>query len=335
MIQACVRDLENGEAELWDELVSASPQGTIFHNYFWLESNSKLFNRELKIFGYFKGDILVGGCSLYIAEYKLIKFASSTVDLTPYGGLVFNQLPSSGKIREQESMSNEIINAIIKSIDVPELSYIKLTNSPGLIDIRPFSRSGWKSRVLYTYYFDLNGEIDLKISKKTRNVVRKAAKSRITIKKSRDVDAFYSMYAMTFERQGLKPPAPMGHIEKMIELIDAKAAGDMWIAETDSGVAVAAEIFIWDNKRAYRWLAASNPNYREIGAPSYLLHEVFQHLKENGFKEVNLMAANTPNLTKFISGFNPRLVPYYSVEKKSFLGKLGEICYPYLRRLRL
>lgn len=30
------------------------------------------------------------------------------------------------------------------------------------------------------------------------------------------------------------------------------------------------------------------------------------------------MSANTPHLTKFISSFNPRLVPYYGVEKFKF-----------------
>lgn len=38
-------------------------------------------------------------------------------------------------------------------------------------------------------------------------------------------------------------------------------------------------------------------------------------LKSRDFKEINLMAANTPHLTKFISSFNPVLVPYYKVEK--------------------
>lgn len=30
--------------------------------------------------------------------------------------------------------------------------------------------------------------------------------------------------------------------------------------------------------------------------------------------KINLMAGNTPHLTKFISSFNPNLLPYYSVE---------------------
>jgi hypothetical protein len=40
------------------------------------------------------------------------------------------------------------------------------------------------------------------------------------------------------------------------------------------------------------------------------------HLQEKDFKKFNMMAANTPHLAKFVSSFNPELVPYYSVQKR-------------------
>ena len=76
------------------------------------------------------------------------------------------------------------------------------------------------------------------------------------------------------------------------------------------------------NKKAYRWSAASHTEFKDTGATSLLLYEIFQDLKNRGFKEINLMAANTPHLAKFISSFNPELVAYYSVDKKTFLTKI-------------
>lgn len=286
------------------------------------------------MYGCFNGDNLVGGCSVYLGRFKFMRFASSTVEMTPYGGLVLEQT-STSKVRERESLYNEVIEALVGKFDQSSLPYIKLTNSPGLVDIRPFSWNGWDSKVLYTYYFDLGCDIESSISKKARNTVRKAGKSDITIKNSRNIDAFYDLFSMTFERQGLKPPVTRGFMERMIKLVDDKGAGDMWIAETGSGETAAAEIFIWDNKRAYRWSAASHPSHRDTGAPSFLLYDILRQLKEKGFKEANLMAANTRNLTKFISSFNPRLIPYYSVERKSILGKIGELGYLELRQRRI
>jgi hypothetical protein len=107
------------------------------------------------------------------------------------------------------------------------------------------------------------------------------------------------------------------------------------IAETPSGEVASAEIIIWDNKRAYRWSAASHTYFEDTGETSLLLYEIFQDLKKKGFKEINLMAANTPHLTKFISSFNPRLVPYYSVEKKTFLAEVIEGGYNIYKRIRV
>jgi len=54
-------------------------------------------------------------------------------------------------------------------------------------------------------------------------------------------------------------------------------------------------------------------------------------LKNRGFKEINLMVANTPHLAKFISSFNPELVAYYSVEKKIALVKIVEDIYRWIK----
>ena len=79
--------------------------------------------------------------------------------------------------------------------------------------------------------------------------------------------------------------------------------------------AAAAEVITWDNHMAHRWSAASNFDYKDTGATSLLLFEIFLDLQEKGFDRINLMAGNTPHLSMFISSFNPELVPYYSVEK--------------------
>ena len=57
-----------------------------------------------------------------------------------------------------------------------------------------------------------------------------------------------------------------------------------------------------------------------------------RHVQEKGFQKFNMMAANTPNLAKFISGFNPELVPYYSVQKIRGIYRIPGIIRSLLRR---
>jgi hypothetical protein len=325
MLDMEVREVKKNEYQIWDELVENSPQGSIFHHSNWLAIHDGLFGGMLKIYGCFKNNNLIGGCSFYIYQTKFYKRACSIVEMTPYGGVII--APSfSSKIREQEETDKNIIRALCSAFDNEHFGYIQLVNSPNLIDIRSFIWNGWKSKIHYTYYFNLEKDIEKSISKKVRNTARRAINNKITVKKLNDPSIFYDLLLMTFMRQNMKLSFTKGFFENVIELLEAKNLGEMWVAETPNGEIASSEIIIWDNKRVYRWSAASHTDFQDTGATSLLLYEIFQDLKKRGFKEINLMAANTPQLTKFISSFNPKLIPYYSVERKNLLVEIiGDI----------
>ena len=318
---------------MWDELVEKSPHGTIFHNSEWITTCSKLLDKKLSIFGCFKNDQLIGGCSLFINnKLKFFKTASSTTLMTPYGGVILSQSQSS-KVREKEHANSSIIKSLLDVFNNNFHSII-ITNPPEFVDVRPFIWNGWNSNILYTYYFNLEKDIEKSISKNVRWSIKKAIKNGITIKKSSDTSLYYDLFSMTFKRQNLNPPVTKEFLEKMINLLRSKNMGEMWIAETPTGEIASAEIIIWDNKRAYRWSAASHTDLKSTGSTSLILYEIFQDLKNRGFKEINLMAANTPHLAKFISSFNPELVPYYVVEKTSPFFKLFTELYGVYKKLK-
>jgi hypothetical protein len=310
-----VRDLKREEYKLWDNLVEHSPHGTIFHESNWLSTCEELLNKKLKIYGCFENNKLVGGCSLYIHKKLFFKMASSIIEMTPYGGVILSQSPSS-KVREQEQRYNNIIESLIKSVSAERFDNIRLVNSPDVVDVRPFVWRDWNSKIFYTYYLNLDNN---SISKDARWTMNRALKNNIIVEKAEDISVFYELFKETFLRQGLKPPASYRFFNEIYNMLQRQNRGEMWIARTKSGEAAASEIIVYDNKRAYRWSAASHTDLRKTGAPTLLLCEIFQDLKKRGFKEINLMAANTPQLTKFITSFNPKLVPYYSLEKKTFL----------------
>ena len=331
MLDTEVRELKKHECPIWDELVEKSLHGTIFHSSAWLTLCSELSNKKLKIYGCFRKDQLIGGCSFYTFKKGFFKIASTAIGMSPYGGVVLAQSPSSN-VRKQEQTYSNIIKSLCSPFDDEHFYYIRLINSPGFTDIRPFVWNGWDGKIYYAYYFNLEGDIEKTVSKNVRNTIRKAIKGDITIKKLNDHSIFYDLFSMTFKRQNRNPPVTKEFFEKIIDLLKSKNTGEMWIAKTPSGEAVSAEIVIWDNKRAYRWAAASHTKFKGTGATSLLLYEIFQDLKNRGFKEINLMAANTPHLANFVSSFNPKLVPYYSIEKKTYITKIAEITYRTVKR---
>lgn len=317
-----VREIEKEDYGLWDELVGKSSQGTIFHTSDWSSICADSLNKKLKIYGCFRNDCLVAGCSFYVHKKGFFKISSSAITMTPFGGIILGE-PLANNVRKQEEDLNDIVEALCTALKNERFDYIRLVNSPDFIDVRPFIWNGWKSVVYYTYYLDLHN-FEENISKDARWTIKKAIKEGITTEKSEDITLFYKLFTETYMRQGLRPPISEDLFTNIFNLLQSKRLGEMWIAKTGSGEVAAVEIIVFDDKRAYRWSAASHTELRKTGATSMLLYEIFQDLKKKGFKEINLMAANTPHLAKFISQFNPRLIPYYSVEKKSTLLRIVE-----------
>lgn len=334
-----IRELEPEDYRQWDELVDESSQGTIFHKSFWLETCSRALSKSLRIYGCFDHDRLIAGCSLFVSTSKtgLYKRAESTVGMSPYGGLLFSG-PLTTKVRRIEETYNAVIRSLTKTFaEQQNFQVVLINNSPGMKDVRAFTVNGWTPRVFYTYYFDTTSDIENKISKKVRRTITNARNANITIKNltKPDPETFSRLFSMTFRRQEREPPFDAEFFTQILDKLVSQRAGEMWIAEMPEGEVACAEIIVWDTKRAYRWAAASHADFRKSGAVTLLLYEIFKSLRERSFKEIDLMAATMPNLANFIAGFNPRLVPYYPVEKKTWLARNADRAYAKLTELSL
>ena len=149
------RILERQEYGLWDDLAVRSPQGTIFHDSDYLQVVADTSSNKLNIYGCFKDDELVGGCSLFVKSWGgVVSNATSSGPLTPYGGFLLPDL-NGASVRKSELVQHGIINALCDRIQEDHYSSITITNSPDLLDIRPCTWRGWEGRVMYTCYIDL------------------------------------------------------------------------------------------------------------------------------------------------------------------------------------
>jgi len=320
-----VRILTEPQYDQWDHFVEQSVQGTIFHSSAWITTSSKMHNVDFAIIGVFNNSDLIGGCSLYIKNiFPGYKIGYTIDQLTPYGGFVIAN-PTSVHVRESETRDHEIISLVLKKIRTLNLAKINLVNGPGLVDIRPFTRLGWRERVYYTYIMSLEKDIFLNVSHGARRSIRKAQKRGISIKKEYNPDIFWKLAIATYDKQKMNVPYKKDHIFTFMEMLIRNKLGDMWIAETPSGEPASAIFYIYDPHMVHGWLGVNDPGFKDTGAVSFILFETLKDLQKCGFHRFNIMAANTPHLAQFYSSFNPRLVPYYGVEKIQGLGKLSNM----------
>lgn len=310
-----VRHLGPAEYPCWDRLVGASENGTIFHTSGWIVSAGCEPGVRTAFFGAFSHDQLVGGCAIHSHTIAGL-FTSATTDLplTPYGGVMM--LPhESSKVREREQDERLIIRSLLSAIQEEQPHTLSLTMSPAVRDIRPYTWNGWDASVSYCYIFSLLGPVEGQVSRKVRWSVRKAQKSGMVSRQHWDKDLFLDLTLNTWRKQGREPPYSRDLLFSLMDTIQKNQWGEMWVAETPSGEVAAAEIITWDHRMAYLWAVASHDLHKGTGANSLLLFEMLTHLQTKGFRHCNLMSANTANLTRFVTSFNPELVPYYSVQK--------------------
>jgi len=305
--------LKKEEYNEWNNLVASSPQGTIFSESEWLSITSKQNKINCNIIGCFFENQLVGGCPLFYKKVAgLFNFISNTSGMMPYSGIIIDGiLPNS--VRKAEQKRSNILLSMAKYFKQLKCISLKIQNPPRLTDIRPFTWKGWKSAVRYTYMLDLP---NINYSRDVTRNINKAVKNAISVEKSHDIDNYYALFQKTFERQELNVPVSKIYLQKLFEHILKSDVGDMWVAKTPHEEWIAAEIFLHDNNYIHRWTAATDPDLRKNGGYHLLLDTVFKNYQNRCISStVNLMAANTPQLAEFITGFNPYLVPYYSLTR--------------------
>jgi hypothetical protein len=330
-----VRELKEKEFGLWDGLVEASSFGTIFHKSYWLTNISKSLDKEIKFFGYFEDGELISGCPLYVFKMGFLKLASSTIKMTPYTGILLKE-PTTSKIRKQERIYENIINSLRCAIERENFDYIRITNPPSFVDIRPFTWNGWGSEVRYEYHLNLKSNIKKHFSKNARYLIRKAIKNKITYEKldNLDLSTYYELFSMTYRRQNQKPPATEDFIKNIFDCLETKNIGEMWIAKAPNGDVASIEIIVADKELAHCWSSANHTDYRKTGSNALLLYEISKDLNRRGFRELNLTTANTPHLAYYWTNFNPELVPYYCVAKKNIAARIGESIYKKMKGAR-
>ena len=309
-----VRILTGKDYPLWNGLIARSSQGTIFHTTEWLTFCSRELDLDLKIFGCFKSEELLGGVPLFFHRWRgLLRVGDSVCSLSPYTGIVIgSNLAQEPDVRTHRF--HGVIDALCDVIEEESLNLLNITTPPEFRDLRPFLWRGWRETIRYTHHFDLTGDIDAKLHRKIRNIIQNAPEQGISIEESADIDSFQRLYSTTFTRKNLEGLVKTRAFGKMLTTLKRLDAGAMFAARLPEGNISNMAIVLWDSRRAYVLSAASDPVFFKSNGMTVLFYYILHDMKKRGIPEVDMMMANLPKLSKFAEKFNPRIVPYFSVE---------------------
>jgi hypothetical protein len=305
---------ETDDHAVWDGLVEASPQGTVFSKYAFLQSLGVPF----RLYIVSSGRAVVAMLSVIEDEAgNAVRFP-----FTPYQGILFVE-------DAQASARQRVLNQFrITEFLVGELTRRYRSIGMGLSwnfeDLRPFlwhnhgqaDAAHFTAQPRYTAVLDLRG-LDLQtysreVRRDRRNDLKKA--SEFTVNGQADIHDFLRLYEDTFKRQEIVLGAAT--LERVASITRGALNGGygrLSCCETPSGIA-STNLFLYDAKRAYYLFGANDPEQRHTGAATKLIFDSISEAQRRDLLELDFVGVNSPARGDFKLSFNPDLKLYFELD---------------------
>ena len=312
-------ELDN-DAE-WDQLVDASPQGTVFSRSGFVRS---LGCRVKRYRIGTQGKTLALCCAGEDASGEQLQ----TLNFTPYQGILF--LPDPSALPRQRLLDEFRITEFAVNAFTARYRTVAMALSWNFSDLRPFlwhnyhdaEMGQFKVTPRYTAVLDLS-QLDIEsFPNQTRACRRQELRkaSDYEVREESDVEQFLALYALTFARQGIVlPDATMELVRRIAVASLQQGYGRISSCRTPHGVA-SMMLVLFDNRRAYYLFAANDPNFRNTGAATRLMFENIFLAQQRGLAEFDFVGVNSPNRGDFKLSFNPELKLYFDLRYERGVG---------------
>lgn len=251
--------------------------------------------------------------------FKIIKMPKQTQVM----GCWFNY-PKNQKQASKLSFEKEVMNELIEQL--PEVDYFMQRFHYSISNWLPFYWRGYKQSTQYTYVLnDIKNHDDIfsNLRSNIRTDIKKATKI-VEIISNDDIENFYDINKLTFQRQDTTIPYTFEFISTLHKEIKNKNQGKIYFA-IDKEENIHAVIYVvWDKKSAYYMWGGGNPKYRNSGATSLLLWEA---IKDSSIfvDKFDFEGSMIEPVERFVRSFGAEQVPYNKIYK--FNNKFLELMY--------
>ena len=236
--------------------------------------------------------------------------------LTPFCGIWLkypsNIFKESSKISFEKKVMNDLIDQLPKTIYYAQRHPIELKNW------LPFYWKGFEQTTRYTYRIKNPIDIEIALSNfkdNTRNTIVKA-KRIVNITESSDVNLFYQLNRLSFERQSKSVPYTLKLIEELDNALSKRKQRKILIATDQNGHHHAAIYLVWDSKTVYNLMMGADTKLRNSGAVQLLLFEGIKFASSTK-RNFDFEGSMMPNIEPVFRRFGGSLTPYFKIYKAS------------------
>uniref|UniRef100_UPI004047B096 GNAT family N-acetyltransferase n=1 Tax=Algoriphagus sp. TaxID=1872435 RepID=UPI004047B096 len=261
-----------------------------------------------------------------IIATAIIKKDFDVYDYSLYQGINIVQSNSKNinkNFIKEFAVLKEIIELLTKEFD-----HFTLNLSFRFIDLRPFLWHNYNFEYKKHFILDLKytGIINLSnyenfdiylnsIRSVRRQEYRKCITNKFNILESNNLEEFFRLYILTFERQDMHvSDAEISNIRDLCKMMFDKELAKMFYCVNKDGVIMSAIIvFIYNNNMYYQF-GATDPIFRNTGASVMLILNAIKIAYQNKIEFFDMVGINSPNRGDFKMSFNANPYPYYNVK---------------------
>jgi lipid II:glycine glycyltransferase (peptidoglycan interpeptide bridge formation enzyme) len=242
--------------------------------------------------------------------FTLITMPPLTQKLGPY-----IKYPSGQKYYKRLSWEKEIMNELIDQL--PKFDYFYQQWDYTITNWLPFYWRGFKQTTRYTYVIEKNVSLAL-LEKEFETAVRrrrrrKAYELGLQVAPSKDLESFYNLNRMTFDRKNMNIPYDYELVEKIYNASKMNNAVDILIAKYEDKT-IAAGFFVKDNNTTYYLMGGIEPNYKDLGGMDIVMFEAIKKTLNDG-KNFDFEGSMVENIEKYFRSFGSIQKPYFAVYK--------------------
>lgn len=253
-----------------------------------------------------KNDEVIASLPLFYKKKKIM----GQPPLTPYLG-PYIKFPEDQKSVTKYRYERDVLEALAERI--PRFKYLKMHFLPERKNWLPFYWHGFSETTRYTFICNnLKKQLSLDEMKGSiRRQIKKASKS-VQVEFSEDIERFYQINKLSFERQQMNIPYTLSFLKRLDRAVKDQRA---ILFGKDNQQNIHAAIYIlWDNNRAYYLMGGLNPDFQNSGAKPLLFWEAINYVS-SFVSEFDFEGSMIRSIENFFSSFGATQVPYHCVYK--------------------
>ncbi len=229
--------------------------------------------------------------------------------------------PSQAKYAKQLSREKDLMTLLISKL--PAYDYFCQNFHYSITNWLPFYWQGFTQTTRYTYVLEKLNDLEKIWSGFQENIrtdIRKAQKI-LTVKTDLDINRFFNLNALTFQRQGKQIPYSLEFVQRLDAACIKHQASKIFFAEDAQGRIHAAIYITWDENSAYYLMGGADPELRNSGATSLLMWEAIQ-FAVTVTKKFDFEGSMIESVERFFRAFGARQIPYFQITSMSRRMKL-------------